>query len=190
MGNDEIKRIQTAPTTPRRPGHSDQPHHRLLPGIRRTVEGAGPTPSPTGEYPSLGRRPPQGPGPADCQTAGVSLHPEARQLVESCPELVEGMAEIEFSVLSRCCLKQRIPDEETLEREVNPWCGSVTPPKQSSTGASTPRTPDPNFTGSIPSIPNMTDYWVTASNPRYSSGTSASVGGVALPTALCGSTGG
>ena len=28
------------------------------------------------------------------------------------------MAEIEFSVLSRCCLKQRIPDEETLEREV------------------------------------------------------------------------
>ena len=29
-----------------------------------------------------------------------------------------NMAEIEFSVLSRCCLKQRIPDEETLEREV------------------------------------------------------------------------
>ena len=28
------------------------------------------------------------------------------------------MAEIEFSVLSRCCLKRRIPDEETLEREV------------------------------------------------------------------------
>ena len=63
LGNDEIERIQTAPTTPRRPGHSDQPHHRLLPGIRRTVEGAGPTPSPTGEYPSLGRRPPQGSGP-------------------------------------------------------------------------------------------------------------------------------
>ena len=29
-----------------------------------------------------------------------------------------NMAEIEFSVLSRCCLKQRIPDEESLEREV------------------------------------------------------------------------
>ena len=29
-----------------------------------------------------------------------------------------NMAEIEFSVLSRCCLKRRIPDEETLEREV------------------------------------------------------------------------
>ena len=40
-------------------------------------------------------------GPADCQTAEVPLHPQARKLVESCPELVEGMAEIEFSVLSR-----------------------------------------------------------------------------------------
>ena len=29
-----------------------------------------------------------------------------------------NMAEIEFSVLSRCCLRQRLPDEETLEREV------------------------------------------------------------------------
>ncbi len=29
-----------------------------------------------------------------------------------------NMAEIEFSVLSRSCLKQRLPDEETLHREV------------------------------------------------------------------------
>ena len=29
-----------------------------------------------------------------------------------------NMAEIEFSVLSRCCLKQRVPDEPTLRREV------------------------------------------------------------------------
>ena len=28
------------------------------------------------------------------------------------------MAKIEFSVLSRSCLKQRLPDEETLRREV------------------------------------------------------------------------
>ena len=28
------------------------------------------------------------------------------------------MAEIEFSVLSRSCLKQRLPDEETLRRKV------------------------------------------------------------------------
>ena len=29
-----------------------------------------------------------------------------------------NMAEIEFSVLSRCCLKQRLPDEEALGRQV------------------------------------------------------------------------
>ncbi len=29
-----------------------------------------------------------------------------------------NMAEIEFSVLSRCCLRQRLPDEEALQREV------------------------------------------------------------------------
>ncbi len=29
-----------------------------------------------------------------------------------------NMAEIEFSVLSRCCLKQRLPDEDALGREV------------------------------------------------------------------------
>ena len=45
------------------------------------------------------------------------VHAQARQLVESCPELVEGMAEIEFSVLSRSCLRQRVPDEEALGRE-------------------------------------------------------------------------
>jgi len=31
------------------------------------------------------------------------------------------MAEIEFSVLSRHCLDQRIPDATTLEREVAAW---------------------------------------------------------------------
>lgn len=29
-----------------------------------------------------------------------------------------NMAEIEFSILSRCCLRQRLPDVETLSREV------------------------------------------------------------------------
>ena len=61
---------------------------------------------------------PGGGGPADCETAGVPPHAQARQLVESCPELIEGMAEIEFSVLSRSCLRQRLPDEEALGREV------------------------------------------------------------------------
>ena len=32
-----------------------------------------------------------------------------------------NMAEIEFSVLSRQCLAQRIPDEATLKREVAAW---------------------------------------------------------------------
>ena len=30
-----------------------------------------------------------------------------------------NMAEIEFSILSRCCLGQRLPDVETLRREVH-----------------------------------------------------------------------
>ena len=57
------------------------------------------------------------------------------------------MAEIEFSVLSRSCLKQRLPDEEALRREVHALVkernGS---PKPLSNGGSTPRTPEPNFT--------------------------------------------
>ncbi len=31
------------------------------------------------------------------------------------------MAEIELSVLSRQCLSRRIPDQETLKREVDAW---------------------------------------------------------------------
>ena len=94
LGNDEIERIQTAPTTPRRPGHSDQPHHRLLPGIRRTVGGAGPTPSPTGEYPSLGRRPPQGPGPDLRQRSSTSApvaSGAATGICSGCPPALSGM---------------------------------------------------------------------------------------------------
>ena len=69
-----------------------------------------------------------------------------------------NMAEIEFSVLSRCCLRQRLPGEDALRRESRPWSRSATPPEPSSTGGSTRRTPGPNSTASIPSIPNMTDY--------------------------------
>ena len=39
-------------------------------------------------------------------------------MAEARPELAEGMAEIEFSILSRSCLKQRFPDEAALRREV------------------------------------------------------------------------
>ena len=31
------------------------------------------------------------------------------------------MAEIEFSVLKRQCLSRRIPDQQTLKREVQAW---------------------------------------------------------------------
>ena len=44
---------------------------------------------------------PSGGGPEHRPAAGISLHPQARQLAESCPEFAEGMAQIEFSVLSR-----------------------------------------------------------------------------------------
>ena len=30
----------------------------------------------------------------------------------------QAMAEIEFSVLSRCCIRQRLPDEDALRQEV------------------------------------------------------------------------
>ena len=53
-----------------------------------------------------------------------------------------NMAEIEFSVLSRSCLKQRVPNEPALRRELSrPWSRSEMPPEPPLTGGSTPRTP-------------------------------------------------
>ena len=43
---------------------------------------------------------------------------EGMELAESCPELAEGMAEIEFSVISRRCLGQRHPDEDNLSEDI------------------------------------------------------------------------
>ena len=51
-------------------------------------------------------------------TAGVSLYSPAWELAQSCPELAEGMAEIEFSVFSNQCLNRRIEDEAALKREI------------------------------------------------------------------------
>ena len=70
-----------------------------------------------------------------------------------------NLAEIEFSVLSRSCLRQRLPDEDALltgSRGLG--CRSETRPKSPSTGGSRPRMPEPSSIASIPSIPNMTDY--------------------------------
>ena len=69
-----------------------------------------------------------------------------------------NMAEIEFSVLSRSCLKQRVPNAPPSGGRSRPWSRSEMPPEPPLTGGSTPRTPGANFTASIPSIPNMTDY--------------------------------
>ena len=67
-------------------------------------------------------RDPSGPGgPAHRQAAGVSPHSQAPELAESCPELVEGMAEIEFSVLARACLKGRNPDVESLPKKISAY---------------------------------------------------------------------
>ena len=46
-------------------------------------------------------------------------HAQAWKQAESCPELVEGMAEIESSVLARACLRGRNADEASLENAVN-----------------------------------------------------------------------
>ena len=95
-------------------------------------------------------RPVQRPRPAGVATAGVPLHPQARELVEYGGNRVH--------VLSRSCLKQRVPNEPALRREVQALARREMPPEPPLTGGSTPRTPGANFTASIPSIPNMTDY--------------------------------
>ena len=69
-----------------------------------------------------------------------------------------NMAEIEFSVLSRSCLKQRLPDEETLHRKSRLSLRNATPPKPPSTGGSRPKTPEPNSTAFTLLIPRLTEY--------------------------------
>ena len=91
-------------------------------------------------------------GPTDCQTAGVPLHPQARELVEYGGNRVQRAVPL-------------LPQTATPRRgssrsggRSRPWSRSATPPKPPSTGASTPMTPEPNCTASIPLIPNMTEY--------------------------------
>ena len=57
-------------------------------------------------------------GSAHCQKAGATPHSQARKLAKSCPEFVEGMAEIEFSVLAKSCLHGRNIDEYNLRKAV------------------------------------------------------------------------
>ena len=69
-----------------------------------------------------------------------------------------NMAEIEFSVLSRSCLRQRVPDEEALGREVQALVRDATSPDPSSTGGSLPKTPDANSIAFIPANPDLVQY--------------------------------
>ena len=78
--------------------------------------------------PSRLRRPGASPGDWS-STTHLSLS-MGRELAESCPELAEGMEEIEFSVLARACLRGRNGDDNSLERGV-----SACVPEWNETGA-------------------------------------------------------
>ena len=55
-----------------------------------------------------------------------------------------NMAEMEFSVLARACLRGRNPDQDSLERAVNACVSERTPRRPLSTGALPPGRPEPN----------------------------------------------
>ena len=69
-----------------------------------------------------------------------------------------NMAEIEFSVLSRSCLKQRLSGEEASGGKSMLWSRSATPPEPPSTGGSTPGTHEPNCTAFTLPILRLTEY--------------------------------
>jgi len=49
------------------------------------------------------------------------IHPEAEKIIVVLHGSWLNMAEIELSVLSRQCINRRIPNEETLNQEVQAW---------------------------------------------------------------------
>ena len=70
-----------------------------------------------------------------------------------------NLAEIEFSVLSRSCLRQRLPDEDALRWEVGASsCPPQRGPNHHQLADQDPGFPNQALSRSIPSIPNMTDY--------------------------------
>ena len=84
--------------------------------------------------------------------AGVAV------MVESCPELVEGMAEIEFSVLFRSCLKQRLPHEEALRREVQALVKECNAAQATIQWRFNTQDAGPNFTAFTLLISRLTEY--------------------------------
>ena len=67
-----------------------------------------------------------------------------------------NMAEIEFSVLSRSCLRQRL--RGALGREVQALVTERNTAQATINWRFNTLTPEPNCTASIPLIPNMTEY--------------------------------
>ena len=91
--------------------------------------------------------------------------PEARRIVKRLefhhtPKHASwlNMAEIEFSVLSRACLKRRTPTLMRLSAKSQPTRPSATQPAPPSTGGSTPTTPEPNSIAFTPAFPALTEY--------------------------------
>ena len=83
------------------------------------------------------------------------------------------MAEIEFSALSRSCLKRRNPDADALQRQItayerrNPDADALQRQitayqseqrASPSTGGSAPTTPEPNSTAFTHAFPTLTEY--------------------------------
>ena len=69
-----------------------------------------------------------------------------------------NMAEIEFSVLSRACLKGRNLDADALQHQIRPTRPSATQRASPSTGGSALKMPDPNCIAFIPAIPRLIEY--------------------------------
>ena len=68
------------------------------------------------------------------------------------------MAEIEFSVLSRCCLRQRLPDEDMLRRETQALVQERNAARATINWRFNTQDARTKLHASIPSITNMTDY--------------------------------
>ena len=69
-----------------------------------------------------------------------------------------NMAEIEFSVLSRACLKGRNPDADALQRQITAYETERNARASPSTGGSALKMPDPNCITSIPAFPDLIEY--------------------------------
>ena len=59
------------------------------------------------------------------------------------------MAEVEFSVLARSCLRKRVPNEAALRQEIQALEGERNAARATIIGNSTPKVPGRNFIASI-----------------------------------------